>query len=119
MSAVTKEHLEGYDIVGIGSISNTIPAAYELADSLSQTGAVVVMGGPHVTFDAENTLRNYPGIDLLVLGVRRDRRRDRHGRRPSPRRSVDRHRDPPLDDRPLRSAKYTRMKFRKHARRSA
>jgi radical SAM superfamily enzyme YgiQ (UPF0313 family) len=26
------------------------------------------MGGPHVTFDAENTLRTYPGIDLLVLG---------------------------------------------------
>ena len=29
---------------------------------------VTMMGGPHVSFDIENTLRSYPEIDLIVVG---------------------------------------------------
>ncbi|MBN1345693.1 MAG: B12-binding domain-containing radical SAM protein [Phycisphaerae bacterium] len=65
MSPVTKEQLEGYDIVGIGSISSTIVEAYQLADSLRKTGTVVVMGGPHVTFEPAEALEH---CDYVVVG---------------------------------------------------
>ncbi|MCK5579500.1 MAG: radical SAM protein [Planctomycetes bacterium] len=60
-----KADLKKYDIVGIGSLSNTIPAAYRLADSLKGQGPKVVMGGPHVTFMAEEALNH---CDYVVLG---------------------------------------------------
>jgi len=65
MSPVAAEQLEGYDIVGIGSISSTIPDAYRLADAVKQAGAVVVMGGPHVTFMAAEALGH---CDYVVVG---------------------------------------------------
>lgn len=65
MSPVTNEQLEQYDIVGISSISSTISDAYRLADSLEQTRAAVVMGGPHVTFMPEEALEH---CDYVVRG---------------------------------------------------
>ena len=38
---------EQYDIVGISSITATVPLAYEIADKFRQTGAIVVLGGWH------------------------------------------------------------------------
>jgi len=60
---VTAEELRGYDIVGIGTLTNTAPAAYELADAV-RGSATVVMGGPHPTFMPEEALAH---ADYVVL----------------------------------------------------
>jgi anaerobic magnesium-protoporphyrin IX monomethyl ester cyclase len=44
------------DLVGISSITSTQPAAYQLAAELAAAGVPVVLGGPHVTFMAEEGL---------------------------------------------------------------
>ncbi len=58
------------DLVGSTSVTMNFPAAARIVETAKELhpSAVTMMGGPHVTFDAENTLRTYPGIDLLVLG---------------------------------------------------
>jgi len=58
------------DLVGSTSVTMNFPAAAEIVETAKtiRPSAVTAMGGPHVTFDADNTLRTYPGIDLLVLG---------------------------------------------------
>ncbi|HHO75178.1 MAG TPA: B12-binding domain-containing radical SAM protein [Deltaproteobacteria bacterium] len=66
MSPLDVDMLRGYDIVGIGSLTNTISHAYRLADSLKKTGGpIVVMGGPHVTFMPEEALEH---CDYVVMG---------------------------------------------------
>jgi radical SAM superfamily enzyme YgiQ (UPF0313 family) len=44
------------DIVGISTITSTAPRAYEMADIIRRAGIPVFMGGPHVTFLAEEAL---------------------------------------------------------------
>lgn len=65
LPGMKEQRLRRYDIVGIGSLTNTMPEAYRLADSLKGTGPVVVMGGPHVTFMAEEALEH---CDYVVVG---------------------------------------------------
>lgn len=65
MSHLKEQQLRGYDIVGIGSLTNTIPEAYRLADSLKETNTTVVMGGPHATFMPEEALTH---CDYVVIG---------------------------------------------------
>jgi len=66
ISPVNEEQLRQYDIVGIGSLSCTIPEAYRLADSLKKNGdTLVVMGGPHVTFMPQEALAH---CDYVVIG---------------------------------------------------
>jgi anaerobic magnesium-protoporphyrin IX monomethyl ester cyclase len=65
ISPIHKDTLKKYDIVGIGSLTSTIPGAYQLADSLKNSKAIVVMGGPHVTFMPEEALRH---CDYVVMG---------------------------------------------------
>jgi len=65
MSVQEEEQLRQYDIVGIGSLSNTIANAYRLADSLKQSNTTVIMGGPHVTFMPEEALDH---CDYVVIG---------------------------------------------------
>jgi radical SAM superfamily enzyme YgiQ (UPF0313 family) len=66
------QELEAFqpDFVGGTSVTMNFPAAAAIIQKVKEINPSVVtaMGGPHVTFDAENTLRSYPGIDLLVLG---------------------------------------------------
>jgi len=50
------------DIVGISSTTATAPAAYRLADLLGASGIPVVLGGPHVTFCAEEALGHAPYV---------------------------------------------------------
>lgn len=54
-----------FDIVGITAFSNTIDRAYAIADTFRKKGAMVVMGGAHVTFAADETLEH---ADAVVLG---------------------------------------------------
>lgn len=65
MSALDEERLRQYDVVGIGSLTNTIREAYRLADACKRPGNTVVMGGPHVTFMAEEALAH---CDFAVIG---------------------------------------------------
>jgi radical SAM superfamily enzyme YgiQ (UPF0313 family) len=53
------------DLVGISTITSTAPRAYALADKLRQAGVPVVMGGPHVTFLADEALEH---CDFVIRG---------------------------------------------------
>jgi radical SAM superfamily enzyme YgiQ (UPF0313 family) len=58
------------DFVGGNSVTLNFPGAARIIEDVKRLrpSIVTAMGGPHVSFDAENTLRTYPGIDLIVLG---------------------------------------------------
>jgi len=53
------------DLVGISTISSTAPRAYEFAKAAKRAGIPVVMGGPHVTFLAEEALQY---CDYVIRG---------------------------------------------------
>lgn len=44
------------DLIGISSTTSTVPYAYQLAADFEAAGIPVVMGGPHVTFQADEAL---------------------------------------------------------------
>ncbi len=58
------------DAVGTGSVTmNFYEAEQILRDAKGCNSEIItIMGGPHVSFTAENTLRLYPEIDLIVVG---------------------------------------------------
>jgi len=76
VSQFTPEKLESQlqafqpDAVGISSVTMNFPMAVEIISTVKKIdpSIITIMGGPHITFDAENTLRKHPEIDLLVLG---------------------------------------------------
>ena len=53
------------DMVGISTITSTAPRAYLIADRVRQAGVPVLMGGPHVTFLAEEALQH---ADFVIRG---------------------------------------------------
>jgi radical SAM superfamily enzyme YgiQ (UPF0313 family) len=53
------------DLVGISTITSTAMRAYTMADALRERGVPVVMGGPHVTFLADEALQH---CDYVVRG---------------------------------------------------
>ncbi|MFW6160286.1 MAG: B12-binding domain-containing radical SAM protein [Acidobacteriota bacterium] len=59
------EQLKSADIVGISTITSTAPRAYKIADRIRQLGIPVLMGGPHVTFLAEEALKH---ADFVIRG---------------------------------------------------
>ena len=56
LAPVDLDDLLGADLVGISSTTATAPAAYRLADLLGIAGVPVVLGGPHVSFCADEAL---------------------------------------------------------------
>ena len=58
------------EIIGITSVTMNFPIASQiLRDCKDITGsAITVIGGPHASFTAEETLRSSPWIDLVVVG---------------------------------------------------
>ena len=58
------------DVVGITSVTPSIPQAYEVARIAKEINenCKVVMGGPHVTFLPEQTLKECEDIDIIVKG---------------------------------------------------
>jgi anaerobic magnesium-protoporphyrin IX monomethyl ester cyclase len=58
------------DIIGTTSVTMNFEAAAFMLKTAKAAfpRAVVMMGGPHVSFDYENTLRKYPEIDIIVVG---------------------------------------------------
>jgi len=58
------------DFVGAGSVTLNFPRAASIVEDAKKCwpSAVTAMGGPHVSFDVEDTLRKYPGIDVIFVG---------------------------------------------------
>ena len=56
------------DVVGITSMSNNFLGTAALAEDIKRVNpeAIMVMGGPHVTFTDSQVLKEYPGIDIIV-----------------------------------------------------
>src|SRR5256886_15031733 len=63
------EHQIG--LVGIGAMTRMVAKAYRMADAIRAVGVPVVMGGPHVTEEADEALGRSGGprpADALALG---------------------------------------------------
>ena len=58
------------DLIGITSVTMNFPTAVKTIQYCKtlRPRAVTVMGGPHVTFTAVETLRAFPGVDIIVRG---------------------------------------------------
>ena len=58
------------DIIGTTSVTMNFHIAASIMKTAKEgfPSAITVMGGPHVSFDYENTLKHYPEIDLVVVG---------------------------------------------------
>lgn len=64
-----REHNIG--LVGIGAMTRMIAKAYRMADAIRAVGVLVVMGGPHVTEEADEALGRTGGprhADAVALG---------------------------------------------------
>jgi anaerobic magnesium-protoporphyrin IX monomethyl ester cyclase len=61
--------IEGVSLVGIGTTTPAFHTALEIARAVKARSpeTIVVMGGPHVTFMAEETVRN-SNVDIVVRG---------------------------------------------------
>ncbi len=59
---------ENPDIVGVTLLTYHRFEAIPVINIAKQLGAFVIVGGNHVTFDAENTLKSISSIDVAVLG---------------------------------------------------
>jgi radical SAM superfamily enzyme YgiQ (UPF0313 family) len=59
------EAVASADLVGISTITSTAPRAYALADRVRELGIPVIMGGPHVTFMADEALDH---ADFVIRG---------------------------------------------------
>jgi radical SAM superfamily enzyme YgiQ (UPF0313 family) len=58
-------------LVGIGAMTRMVARAYRMADAIRGTGVPVVMGGPHVTEEADEALGRDGGprhADAVALG---------------------------------------------------
>src|SRR5271168_4340754 len=58
-------------LVGIGAMTRMIAKAYRMADAIREVGVPVVMGGPHVTEEADEALGRKGGprhADAVALG---------------------------------------------------
>jgi radical SAM superfamily enzyme YgiQ (UPF0313 family) len=58
------------DVVGATSVTMNFHAAADIIKSVKEydPSIITIMGGPHVTFDAANTLARNPEVDLIVMG---------------------------------------------------
>ena len=62
-------------LVGIGAMTRMVARAYRMADAIRATGVPVVMGGPHVTEEADEALGRDGGprhADAVALGASND-----------------------------------------------
>jgi radical SAM superfamily enzyme YgiQ (UPF0313 family) len=58
------------DVIGATSVTMNFPMALETLRECRKTApeAVTILGGPHVTFTAEETLRDFSEVDIIVQG---------------------------------------------------
>jgi len=65
LKPLNHKKIEESDLIGISTITPTAPTAYSLADRYRRKGIKVVIGGPHVTFMADEALDH---ADYVVRG---------------------------------------------------
>ncbi len=65
MRKIDYEIIQGADFVGVSTITPTAPRAYAIADRIREMGIPVIMGGPHVTYLAEEALEH---ADFVIRG---------------------------------------------------
>jgi radical SAM superfamily enzyme YgiQ (UPF0313 family) len=60
----------GADVVGSTAVTMNFPDAARIIRDAKRIkpSLVTMMGGPHVSFDIENVFRDYPELDLIVVG---------------------------------------------------
>lgn len=60
----------GPDVIGATAVTMNFKGAARIIQDAKRHNpdVITMMGGPHVSFDAENTLRSYPELDLIVVG---------------------------------------------------
>ena len=63
--ALDMDVLAAADIVGVSTITATAPRAYAIADRVRTLGRPVIMGGPHVTFLADEAMTH---ADFVLRG---------------------------------------------------
>ena len=58
------------EVIGITSVTMNFPMAVKTVQYCKKMApeATTIMGGPHVTFTAEETLRDFPEVDIVVRG---------------------------------------------------
>ena len=58
------------DVVGATSVTMNFKGAAAIIQDVKRHNPAIItmMGGPHVSYDWANTLKNYPKIDLIVVG---------------------------------------------------
>jgi len=58
------------DVVGATSVTMNFKGASAIIQDVKRHNPAIItmMGGPHVSYDWANTLKNYPKIDLIVVG---------------------------------------------------
>jgi anaerobic magnesium-protoporphyrin IX monomethyl ester cyclase len=58
------------DVVGATAVTMNFSEAIRIIQDVKayDPAVITMMGGPHVSFDAENTLARYPELDLIVIG---------------------------------------------------
>jgi radical SAM superfamily enzyme YgiQ (UPF0313 family) len=58
------------DIVGVTSVTMSFDQAIGVVQDVKRIapGLVTVMGGPHVSFRARETMEEYPALDFIVMG---------------------------------------------------
>jgi len=56
--------------IGFTSVTTTIPLIYRLSSLIKEKDCtkIIIVGGPHVSFTAEQTLKDCPAIDIVVRG---------------------------------------------------
>ncbi len=66
MAALDFDQILNSDLVGLSTITSTVPRTYYLADKIkNQTDIPTVIGGPHATFFPEEALNH---VDYCILG---------------------------------------------------
>ncbi len=58
------------EVIGITSVTMNFPVAVEILSFCKRMApaCATIIGGPHATFTAEDTLRQYPAVDVVVRG---------------------------------------------------
>ncbi len=70
LNKIIIEKIEWYEIIGITSLTNTFYLVKEISDLIKQYNKekIVVLGGPHVSFQYQEILKAEPGIDFICVG---------------------------------------------------
>ncbi len=70
LNKIIIEKIEHYEIIGITSLTNTFYLVKQIAKLIKQSNRekIVVLGGPHVSFQYEEILKAEPVIDFICIG---------------------------------------------------